>query len=656
MLINLWNFRSILIFFLLLCSKSFTDSFQYNSYNNHGVIGLINIPTARFYDEGSFGFTFYKGDPDQKLTISSSPYDWLEASLFYTNIDNNPSGCNFNTCYKDKGFNFKIRIREEDKFPAIAIGFNDIGGTGLYNSEFIVASYGIDSLDMHFGLGWGSLNGGNTFKNPLSYIHDSFSSRPPFQDAQGGQFQIESYFSGKMSPFYGLSYAVNKKLLFKIEKDYALPVGYERFSSSISNNIQKNDISYGFDYSLNKNFSIGIAKDKNDYISLRFSYKKNPMNLVKKYDYKKPNKYKKIKNKNDYNFFIDSLESNGIGVNKIIEGAEKVGIEVTQFTHTNLDVLEQIIRTAKSESQIDKDIQVDYRIADLQAYSSIDEELLANPKLIFQRKKTTNFNTSTKLNIRPFVAAREDFLKIALILDNNSEYVLKDNLFFSSNLKYSIYDNFDDLYIPPRDVYPAQVRSDVKDYMNNLGDRIVIGRAQFDYYLTPKMNNHIMISGGIFEEMFSGYGFEYLYFDVDKSFAYGFEAFHVKKRDYEMQFGTLDYDNITASVNLYYRNHYLIPFDAKVSVGEYLAGDFGTTFELSRTYKNGMRFGIFATFTNVSSEQFGEGSFDKGLYFTVPIFNDNLSYAWRPLTKDPGARIIRKNSLHDLLVKFRSYD
>ena len=62
------------------------DSFLYNSLNNHGNVGLINMPTARFYDESSFGLTLYDGNPDQKITFMSSPYDWLEASVFYTNI------------------------------------------------------------------------------------------------------------------------------------------------------------------------------------------------------------------------------------------------------------------------------------------------------------------------------------------------------------------------------------------------------------------------------------------------------------------------------------------------------------------------------------------------------------------------------------------
>ena len=120
-----------------------------------------------------------------------------------------------------------------------------------------------------------------------------------------------------------------------------------------------------------------------------------------------------------------------------------------------------------------------------------------------------------------------------------------------------------------------------------------------------------------------------------------------------MQFGTLDYENVTGSVNLYYRNYNLIPFDAKVSVGEYLAGDEGMTFEISRSFENGAKFGIFASFTDVSSEQFGEGSFDKGIFFNIPVFGNFINYSWRPLTKDPGAKLNRKHSLYDLLVKFK---
>jgi len=68
----------------------------------------------------------------------------------------------------------------------------------------------------------------------------------------------------------------------------------------------------------------------------------------------------------------------------------------------------------------------------------------------------------------------------------------------------------------------------------------------------------------------------------------------------------------------------------------------------------GVRFGAFATFTDVSAEDFGEGSFDKGIFFNIPIYGNLINYTWRPLTKDPGAKLVRKHTLHSLLVRFRS--
>ena len=87
-----------------------------------------------------------------------------------------------------------------------------------------------------------------------------------------------------------------------------------------------------------------------------------------------------------------------------------------------------------------------------------------------------------------------------------------------------------------------------------------------------------------------------------------------------------------------------------------MAGDIGTTVEFSRRLESGVSFGAFATFTDVSTEQFGEGSFDKGIFFNIPIFGNSIAYTWRPLTKDPGAKLVRRNTLHDLLVRFRPID
>ena len=609
------------------------------------------MPTARFYDESSYGFTLYNGNPDQKITMTSFPFNWLEASFFYTNINDKPYCENdfdpvCNQDYKDKGFNFKIRLKEEGVLPAVAIGINDIAGTGYYSSEYIVASYGMNRTDLHFGLGWGQLDGSKeSFKNPLGKISSSFYDRPKNLEDRGGQFQPSRYFSGEtVSPFFGITHAFNDKYLFKLEYDTtSIPgkVGYRK---------AEQEFSFGLDFNLSKNFTIGISSERGNSTSIRFLYKSNTKESKPVYKYRESN-HKKTDSK--YIKFIRNLNENGIGVNKIFEGSDIIGVQMSQFTHPNLQIIDEIIKRASNEAGLTKPVKTDLRIANLKARTQYDSNFEKNTNLIYQKQAKKKFKTNTSLSIRPFLASREEFFKGALMIENISEYSLLENFFFSSNIKYSLADNFDDLKYPPVDTYPAQVRSDVKEYLKNFNEGIFIGRAQFDYHLSPKNDHHIMISAGILEEMFNGAGFEYLYFKQDSNYAVGFEIFDVKKRDYMMLFGTLDYRNITGHLNFYYRNYGSIPFDAKISYGEYLAGDEGLTLDLSRSFPNGTKFGIFASFTDVSTDQFGEGSFDKGIYFNIPVFGNLINYTWRPLTKDPGAKLIRKNSLYDLLVRFR---
>ena len=53
-----------------------------------------------------------------------------------------------------------------------------------------------------------------------------------------------------------------------------------------------------------------------------------------------------------------------------------------------------------------------------------------------------------------------------------------------------------------------------------------------------------------------------------------------------------------------------------------------------------------------TTKQFGEGSFDKGVFFNIPIYGNLLiNYTWRPLTKDPGAKLNRMHTLYSLLVR-----
>ena len=331
--------KILLISFYFLTFSVAGDSFTYNSYNNHGALGLINMPSARFYNESVHGLTIYDGTPDRKITLTSSPFNWMEASFFYTSLQNRRyCAPDFDpVCkqsYKDKGFNIKFRLKEEGFLPAIAIGLNDLAGTGLYSSEYIVGSYGKNNIDIHFGLGYGTMNQlKNSINNPFGYLSDSFKNRPiPTADYRGknkgGKFEPNRYFSGeKVSPFYGISYSLNKKILIKFERDTT------SYDSNINYELPASDYSFGIDFSLNNNFSVGISYERGIYTALKFIYKNNPQSSVKTYHYKKaPNNEYGTK----YSKFIKNLQENGIGVNKIAETATSIGVELTQVVHPNI--------------------------------------------------------------------------------------------------------------------------------------------------------------------------------------------------------------------------------------------------------------------------------------------------------------------------------
>ena len=68
-----------------------------------------------------------------------------------------------------------------------------------------------------------------------------------------------------------------------------------------------------------------------------------------------------------------------------------------------------------------------------------------------------------------------------------------------------------------------------------------------------------------------------------------------------------------------------------------------------------MRFGAWVTLTTASKEAYGEGSFDKGMYVSIP-FDELMSTStmrranltWDPLTRDGGAMLSHYYSLYDL--------
>ena len=326
---------------------------------------------------------------------------------------------------------------------------NDFAGTGLYSSEYIVGSYGINRTDFHFGIGFGLLDGSDQrFRNPLGIISDEFYDRPTSFAAKGGSFQPSRYFSGETaSPFFGVSHALNKKLLLRAEYDSSARPGLVPFR------VPESDFSFGIDYLITDSFSIGVSYERGDYASFKFVYKNNPVRTYKQNEYARGDRRE---GDNKYTQLINNLEANGIGVKRLSRNANSIGLQLTQNIYPNLRVVEEIIAQSARDAGITEDIKKDIEISNLLAISEIDdayEQVLL--KQYMKEDLEEKVRTNTRLQFKPFLAAREDFFKGALLLENDTEFVLRENLFFNTNLKYSVADNFENLYIPPVDTLPC---------------------------------------------------------------------------------------------------------------------------------------------------------------------------------------------------------
>jgi len=197
-----------------------------------------------------------------------------------------------------------------------------------------------------------------------------------------------------------------------------------------------------------------------------------------------------------------------------------------------------------------------------------------------------------------------------------------------------------------------RVRSDIRKYLQE--SRSALVRLEADYLFSPLPDIYARLSAGLFERMFGGFGGEVLYRPYGKRWAIGADLNWVKQRDFNQRLDFRAYSVVTGHVTLNYELPYYNLL-ATLDVGRYLAKDVGATFTISREFRSGIRVGAWATKTNVSAAEFGEGSFDKGFYISFPLqvfmtqsSRDSAVFAFRPLTRDGGQKLIIGPKLYDI--------
>jgi hypothetical protein len=201
------------------------------------------------------------------------------------------------------------------------------------------------------------------------------------------------------------------------------------------------------------------------------------------------------------------------------------------------------------------------------------------------------------------------------------------------------------------------VRSDTPRYFAGYDPKLA--QLTVDYLFKLNENTYGRASAGYLERMFAGVGGEVLWKPVDQSWGLGADINYVWQRDFDsLGFGFYDYDVVTGQASLYWDTGWY-GMEVELDAGRYLAGDWGGTFQLTRRFANGWAVGAYFTLTNVTSEDFGEGSFNKGVAIEIPFrwtvpfeTRQTRALALTSVSRDGGARLDISNRLYPIVRDF----
>lgn len=665
------------------------------SFSDYGTVGLLNMPTARLLPEGSLAFHWSGAQPYFRGSIIATPFSWFEALYKYTDINDRPyspyDSFSGGQSLKDKAFDAKFVIfQETNHLPQLAVGFRDLGGTNRFASEYVVLTKMLSNqFDLTLGMGWGTLAGQNTFSNPLSKISKSFDIRGnKGEQGTGGKFSPDAWFAGeKVSLFGGFEYfpSFNSKLRFKFEYDST------NFSTEGERPIpQSTPVNVGAVYSFSDNTNFHLGFIRGNTLQFGFTFKgtffdRDPYKIkndpVKLETEQRAKAIRNISKRNErilYLATLQQLKDNEIYLQAADINDSEIHVVYSQSKHNHalraagrvVTVIDQLapesIKTIKTTSlngpalmhtlDIPRDYfvlsQQDLDYQTLNYVSSISQNdfnwrsMEYVPKAIFP---VIDYGFTPA--IRSHIGGPDGFYFGQLYIRGDAKFVFSRNLSLTAIGSYGVYDNFENLKLPSDSILP-HVRTDIVDYLKGGSSGFSITRLQLDYLAKPSKNLYARLSVGIFEEMFGGSSAEILYRKFSSPFAFGVELNNVKQRKFNQMFEFQDYEVLTGHLNAYYK-HSASGVLFTLRGGRFLAKDSGFTFDFSRRFKSGMYLGAFFTLTDISSEEFGEGSFDKGFYFSFPIdiFFQKYSagrtyFGLKPLTRDGGANVITGLSLY----------
>lgn len=681
------------------------------SQSDFGGVGLMQMPTGRMAPEGEFNFSVTGSNEYLFYNVTLQVLPWLETTIRYTRVQDLPYSTSLpdvDNEYTDKGIDFKFRIWEESQYaPEIAIGVRDFAGTGLFDAEYIAATkrYSTPQLgtfDFTLGMGWGYLGTRDNITNPFCKASERFCDRSEEFLDSGGTTNFDRAFKGPAALFGGVEFqTLHTPLRFKVEYDSN---DYSTDYAVVGADV---DMTPHTPWNFGVLYRLGIADFRLSYergdtlvagLTLNTNFndmpsfwrdtptpevESNQPEELSDVDWERVTEdLDKIAGYQNTRIYVDDNTVTVVGEQKKYRDRIEAHEKAAAVLHNEMpDDIDTYAINERSRGLVGEQT-----IISKEKYRDFAQVNYINPKIEDATAKASNkpsgesvydgferFDWGFAPKLVQTLGNAEDFYLFSVGLSGNASYWLTDNLEIGGSLYWDWYNNYDKfIYVtPPDGTTVPRVRTMFRAYQNE--HAVTMSNLQLTWFQEYSNTMDQQFYAGYLESMFAGVGTEFLYRPQGANWAIGADVNVISQRDPQSYFGVYDekWQNVpeygrpfqvidkgfTGFVSGYYypQWEFLQDLMIQVDVGQFLAGDVGTQINVSKQFKSGVIAGAFASFTDLSADEFGEGSFTKGFYLSIPFdimtvkpSNNRANFSWQPLTRDGGQKLGRKYSLIEL--------
>lgn len=661
------------------------------SSNFFGLPGLIEMPSTTVLPDGELQGTIssFAGITRYSVTFQITPR--LTGAFRYLRLGNiNFSGFED---YYDRAFDLHYQMLEEtDYLPAVAIGLRDFVGTGIEAGEYVVASKTFlvpgqaGQVRISGGLGWGRLGSYNDIGAPFG------EDRPEFTAGDtGGEIDSGQWFRGPAAPFAGLEWQPGGNMeRFRFKLEYSSD-NYDLIAGDLDQFDRKSPLNFGVEYEARDNVRLGLYSLYGSEVGALVTIANNPRRTEVPLRLAGPGPVTRRPDRAEApelwsSRWRASSRAPGAILDRLVPLLEEQGLILTGLSlpgtpeAANIAVVrvenEGFYTTAIAVGRIARAMaasfpasvetfqiiledaglpisQVTVRRSDLERLDGLPDRTpaLAALTTVAQAPHSNEgviqpegFYPRSSLSLRPAVATSffdpDSPLRFDLNLLLNGRIEPTRGLALEATLVQKLAGTIGDSPLSDSALEPVRTLTPIYADQN----QPTLRRFTLSYVNKLPGDLYGRITAGYLERMFGGVSTELLWKPVNSRLALGSELNYVGQRDFDQRFGFQDYRVFTGHLSAYYE--FGEGYHGQLDLGRYLAGDTGATITFAREFANGWRVGAFATFTDVSADDFGEGSFDKGIIFTIPnqVLSGNpgtgaQTRVIRPVLRDGGARL-----------------